>query len=80
MRAACQEPALHERKCARAFYEPVLRNGGLCAGLGAVFDIDLIFSRVLEQIILQSAARLLGLALHGAEIIFLYLPVAYLVV
>lgn len=80
MRAAGKEPALHKRERARCFYEPVLRNGGLCAGLGAVFYIDLIFGRVLEKIIFQSASRLPRLSLNGAEIVFFDLPVAYLVI
>lgn len=80
MRAPGEQSALHERERARGFDEPVFRNGCLCAGLRTIFDIDLIFRGVLEQIVLQPAARLLGFSMHGAEIVFFYLPVADLVV
>lgn len=80
VRAPGEQAALHKRERTRGFDEPVFRNGGLGSRLGAVFHIDLIFCCVLEQIVLQSAARLLGFSMHGTEIIFFYLPVAYLVV
>ena len=80
VRAPGEQMALHQAQRPLGAQQLIVGDRGLGARLGAVLDIDLVLLRVLEQVVLQPPLRGLRAPVYGAEIVFLDLAVADLVV